>query len=236
MLCLLLCAPGWARAPRLLSRAALAYGLSEVVLLAPIWARSPALLFGLQFNWTGKVLSTLLALFVAYGLRWVSPADVGLGRPQPGSWRVAGAVVAALAAWQFLDAFGARHHHPAPTAEEWWFQLLVPGIAEELLFRGVLLGMLGRVFPRNIPFFGTRTSWGGVVGVLLFVLAHGVAFRGGPLQAWPQVHFTLGNVGDKILMGSLFLWVRERTASCYAAMATHNLMNTCLVAGHALLR
>ena len=211
LLCLLLCAPGWARAPRLLARAALVYGLGEVVLMAPIWA--PALLFALQFNWTGKLLSTLLALGVIYGLRWVSPAEVGLARPQPGSWRVVGLVVGALAAWQFFEAFGARHHHPAPTAEALWFQPLVPGVAEELVFRGVLLGMLGQVFPRNLPFFGVRTSWGGVVGVVLFVLAHGIAFRGGPLQGWPQVHFTPGEVADKLVMGSLFLWVRERTGS-----------------------
>lgn len=234
LLCLLLCAPGLVRGPRPVARAALAFGLSEVVLMVPIWA--PALLLGLQYNWAGKLLGTLFLLLISYGLRWVSPVEVGLVRAQPSSWRVVGAVVLGMAAWQFFDAFGARHHHPVPTAEALWFQLLVPGIAEELLFRGVLLGLLGRVFPRNLPFFGTRTSWGGVVSVLLFVLAHGIAFRGGPLQMVPQVHFTLGEVADKVLMGSLFLWVRERTGSCYAAMATHNLMNTCLTVGHALLR
>ena len=226
--------PGPGPGPRLVSRAACAYGLGEAVLLVPIWV--PALLLGLDWNWTGKLLSTGWSLVIIYGLRWVSPAEVGLVRPQPGSWRVVGAVVLALAAWQFFEAFGARHHHPAPAAEALWFQLLVPGIAEELMFRGVLLGLLGRVFPRSLPFFGARTSWGGAVGVGLFVLAHSLAFRDGPLQAWPQVHFALSNVGDKIIMGGLFLWVRERTGSCYAAMATHNLMNVCLTVGHALLR
>ena len=95
---------------------------------------------------------------------------------------------------------------------------------------------MGRVFPRNLPFLGTRTGWGGVVGVGLSVLGHCFSFPDGPLEFLPHAQFSLTNVGDKVLMGTLFLWVRECTASCYAAMLTHNLMNVCLVAGHALLR
>ncbi|WP_162549954.1 CPBP family intramembrane glutamic endopeptidase [Hymenobacter nivis] len=233
-LCLLLCAPRLVRAPRPIVLAALLCAVGEFVLMVPIWW--PALLFGLKYNWTGKLFSILVSLLVIYKFKWVSPLETGLVRPQPGSWRVVGAVVAGLATVQLVSALITQGYGPSQAWESFWYQLTMPGIAEELFFRGTLLGLLGRAFPRNLPFLGTRTSWGGVVSVLLFVLAHGVTFRTGPLQVVPQVQFWPGQVADLVLWGTLFLWVRERSGSCFAAMATHNLINSCLVVGRALVR
>ncbi len=234
LLCLLLCAPGLVRAPRPIVLAALLFAVGEFVLMVPIW--QPALLFGLKYNWTGKLFSILVSVLAIYKFKWVSPPETGLVRPQPGSLRVVAAVVAGLATVQLVSALITQGYGPSQAWESFWYQLTMPGIAEELFFRGTLLGLLGRAFPRNLPFFGTRTSWGGVVSVLLFVLAHGITFRNGPLQTVPQVQFWPGQVADLVLWGTLFLWVRERTGSCYAAMATHNLVNTCLVVGRALVR
>ena len=109
----------------------------------------------------------------------------------------------------------------------------MPGLAEELFERGVLLGLLNHVFPRNIPFFGTRTSWSGLAGIVLFVLGHGFYFAY-PNTFWPAAHFPPGLIADKLLFGTLFLWVRERSGSCWAAVATHNLTNFSLVLGQLL--
>jgi len=108
----------------------------------------------------------------------------------------------------------------------------MPGIAEKLFSQGIFLGLLSRVYPRTIPFFGTRTSWGGLAGLSLFVLAHGLSFTG-PLPVLPHTHFSWDLLHTGVY-GALFLWVRERSASCWAAMAVHNLTNVALYVGLSL--
>jgi len=228
LLCLVLCATGLKTAPRLIGLVALLYGLYTLAIMLPLWWHP--LMLGLHMNWTGKLLSILLSLLVIYGWRLVSPQEVGLVRPLVGSWRIIVLVVLVLALAQFTGGFFNRHHHTPPTWEVHLFELIMPGIAEELFTRGVFLGLLSRVFPRTIPFFGTRTSWGGIAGLVLFVLGHCLSFRG-PLMLLPHAHFSLDRVIGVGVYGTLFLWVRERSGSCWAAMAAHNLTNVCLYVG-----
>lgn len=170
---LLLFAPGLKTAPRLVLLAAVLYGLTDLAVMAPIWWTTQA---GLQYNWLGKLLATLLSLGIVYGLRWVSPHETGLHLPQADSWRVVGFVALVAAALQVFGGYLVRHQVRPPGSETLLYQLTMPGLAEELFERGVLLGLLSRVFPRTIPFFGTRTSWGGLAGIGLFVLGHGFGF------------------------------------------------------------
>lgn len=227
---LLLFAPGLRTALRLVLLAAALYGLTDLAVMAPIWWTTQA---GLQYNWLGKLLAILLSLGIVYGWRWVSPRETGLHRPQADSWRVVGLVTLAAAALQVFGGYLTRHQVRLPSGETLLYQLTMPGLAEELFERGVLLGLLSRVFPRTVPFFGTHTSWGGLAGIGLFVLGHGFSFAH-PTTFWPATHFSPGLIADKLLFGTLFLWVRERSGSCWAAVATHNLTNVSLALGQLL--
>lgn len=229
-LCLALCWPGLKITPRLIWLAVLLVGLDHLVVMLPVWYHPLSL--GLQKNWTGKLFSLLLSLFVIYGQRLVSPREVGFTTALAGAWRSIVPVVLVLAAANFVGGYANRQHQAPPTWEGHLYELTMPGLAEELFSRGVLLGLLTGVFPRTIPFFGTRTSWGGLVGLGLFVLGHGLLFRG-PWQLVPQPHFSPDLLVITVY-GSLFLWVRERSGSCWAAIATHNLVNTTLYLGLAM--
>jgi predicted Abi (CAAX) family protease len=228
-LCLVLCAPGLKTAPRLVWLAALLVGLDELAVVLPVWWWH-LLNFDLQMNWTGKLFCILLSVFVIYGWRVVSPEQVGLVRPVVGSWRIVLPVVLVFAFINFTVGFSNRHYHAPPTWEAHLYELTMPGIAEELFLRGVFLGLLSGVFPRTIPLFGTRTSWGGLAGLVVFVLWHCLSFKG-PLTFLPHAHFSLERVLDVGVYGLLFLWVRERNGSCWAAMAAHNLTNVALYVG-----
>jgi len=230
LLSLLLFAPGLKTAPRLVLLAAVLYGLNDLLVVSPMWWTRQ---FGLQFNWLGKLLAIIFSLAVVYWLRWVSPSEIGLQRPRPDSWRIVALVALAAAALQLASGYVARHHVRPPSGEALLYQVTMPGLAEELFERGVLLGLLSRVFPRTIPFFGTRTSWGGLTGIFLFILGHGFAFAH-PSTLLPTAHFPLGRIADKLLFGTLYLWVRERSGSCWAAVATHNLTNFSLYLGQLL--
>lgn len=231
-LCLLLCAPGLKTAPRVVVLAALLYGLNDLLVMLPAWWWDK-LSFGLQFNWLGKALAILLVGLIIYGWRWVSPQAAGLQPPQPGSGQAVGLVMLGVALAQLATGYTIRHQLPHPGLEALLYQATMPGLAEELFYRGVLLDLLNQVFPRTIPFLGTRTSWGGVAGVILFILGHCLYFTQ-PDTLLPITHFTLGKVADKLLFGGLFLWVRERSSSVWMAVATHNLASSCLVLGHLL--
>jgi membrane protease YdiL (CAAX protease family) len=231
LLCLVLCASKLKAAPRLIGLVALLYGLNNLAVMLPIWWQPLGL--GLQMNWMGKLLSILFGLLIIYGWQLVSPQEIGLVKPISGSWRLVMPVVLVLALAQFTGGFFSRHHHAPPSWEAHLYELIMPGIAEELFSRGIFLGLLSRVFPRTIPFFGTRTSWGGLAGIVLFVLAHCLSFTG-PLLLLPHTHFSLDKMIGVGVFGILYLWVRERSGSCWAAMAAHNLTNVGLYVGLSL--
>lgn len=258
LLCLALCAPRLATAPRLVGRAAVACALHQLVMVLPPWS-SWAVWLGLTASapianpayhpvaWGGKALGLILTGLLLFGLKWVTPAEMGLRRPQPGtSWGVA-LVAGVVAAALFVDAYVSRYAF----LPLWWHERLyiatLPGIDEELFYRGVLLGLLSRVFPRTVPLPGTRTSWGGLAGVLLFTLGHNVKFTGLSVllrdalrlfahgYGWLLItSFFSGAMLFQLTLGTLFLWVRERTASVWAAVAAHCVMNGVLAIGHAL--
>lgn len=114
-LCLLLCAPRLVRAPRPIILAALLCTVGEFVLMVPIWW--PALLFGLKYNWTGKLFSILVSLLVVYGGKWVSPLETGLVRPLPGSLRAVGPVVVGLATVQLVSVLITQRYGPSQAWE-----------------------------------------------------------------------------------------------------------------------
>jgi len=104
------------------------------------------------------------------------------------------------------------------------FQWLFVGVGEEMLFRGLLLGMLARAVDRQIRAGRLEVSAAVVLSAVLFALAHGVVYQGAfmlPFRFdpnWSQVAwaFVLG-----IFCGSL----RQRTGSLLGPIIGHNVAN-----------
>jgi membrane protease YdiL (CAAX protease family) len=266
LLCYGLCLRRLVAAPGVISRAAFAcmgyacalvfvwWGHRVLVTSAhpPAWALS---LFTYPESWLSKGLSLLWSVPVLVGLRWLTPLEAGLRAPQPGSLLPVGLVVVVVAVGLLANAYATGHEALTWLPEQIYVATL-PGLVEEVFYRGVLLGLLNRAFLRTIPLPGTRTSWGGVVGILLFILGHALKFPAflpsivyqfahGTIEPgfelWPYINawlfptaFSLGDLLYFTAMGTLFLWVRERTGSCWAAAGAHCLMNSCLVIGKAI--
>lgn len=257
-LCFILCAGRLSHAPKLLGLAALACGLRAYALMLPPW---PLWAFWLGFhpvagwhyqlsdpaNWLSKIAGILWSLLIVYGLRWTTSAEAGLHLPRQGSARIVTNVLLVVAAGVFIDAFLWRYNFMPLNNTQRVFYLIMPGLEEELFYRGALLGVLSRVFPKTLPLLGVRTSWGGVVGILLFVLGHGLKvptelFQMGTgetlwlyICAWlSPSHFPPAEVIYHLFMATVFLWVREHTDSLWPAIGAHCLMNGCIVVGHAL--
>jgi hypothetical protein len=177
----------------------------------------------LKWNWQGKLLELVWAL-VVIALSRITIREVGLGRPTRDWVKPTLVVLMALLCLPlfFLLAFGARE---SLTAEGWLFQLTIPGLAEEILYRGVIQSFLNRAFGKPWSVFGTRIGWGWVITSLLFMGVHVVWVDKSlhPQFIWAD---GLGPLVGSLLGG----WLRERTESVWPIVVGHNLSNVVIAA------
>lgn len=181
----------------------------------------------LEWNWAGKIaatISTLAALAVLMGLRLVRPGEAGLTlRQAPGS------VAPALAATAVLTITGvgieALLRDGTDTGlERLLYQASMPGLDEELFFRGLMLAAMSMALtsPR-VRILGAPIGWAGFLIALLFGLGHGLVFEEGA-----GVHIAWLALGVTAYLGLGLLWIRERTGSVLIPIFSHNLINLAL--------
>lgn len=207
-------------APALLALALVAF--DDLAVTLPYWG-GPFDFVGGAWNWDGKVYSLGWALaFVALGP--ISSEEAGLTlRQRAGSVRAAALATAALTVASF--GLGVLFGGGPPDAETVAFQLTMPGLAEEVVFRGVLVGVLHRALPggglpaRLGPTLVTATAFG---------LVHGLSVEGGaPSFGWLFFSYTF--VG-----GLAYGWLRERTGSVAFPVLAHSLGNSIALVGAAV--
>lgn len=211
----------WASPERRWAWAALFLGLLALDDLAVSVAHAvPALRIGAEWNWTGKLVCTGWALaFVALGPLSRGEAGVTL-RQRPGSVRPALVATLAVAAVSF--GIGAAFGGGPFGAETLAFQLTMPGVAEELVYRGVLLAVLHRAVPSATG----AARWGPVVVTsVAFGLWHGLGVDGG------AVSFDALSASFPFAGGLAFGWLRERTGSVLFPTLAHNTGNTAALVG-----
>lgn len=145
-------------------------GLDDLVTGLP--SSSPAFRFiGGEWNWSGKTYSLLLSLGVVIGLG-IKPKAIGLTLSQR-NLKASLIALGLFVLWGF--SLGLLFKPSAPSAETLAFQASMPGIAEELVYRGIapalLLGLIrGREPSQGIP-------WAVVfITAILFGVWHGLSY------------------------------------------------------------
>jgi uncharacterized protein len=169
-----------------------------------------------EWNWSGKFYSLLLGILVILALR-LKPLAVGLTLRQR-HLRTSLIALALFGLWGLM--LGLLFSPPAPSAETLAFQALMPGVVEELAYRGIapalLLGLIfGRgTVPEGIP-------WAVVlITALAFGLWHGLGygtagFTFDPLSAlFPFIGSVAGG------------WLRFHSGSLLFPVLAHGLANT----------
>lgn len=181
----------------------------------------------LEWNWGGKIatigLSVLVALLLGRTTQAVRPSAAGLTlRQAPGS------VPPALIAATLLVATGVGlevylNDGPDLSPERMLYQATMPGIDEELFFRGVFLAVMAAAAPsQRLSILGAPIGWAGALVTLLFGLGHGFSYEGGALKAdWFAFAATAW-------LGFGLLWIRERTGSILLPVLAHNAINVAL--------
>lgn len=179
----------------------------------------------LDWNWGGKIAGIATSIVLLIGL-WL------IGRKPPRESGVTlkqdpGALLPALIATAVLvgASIGLEilfDDGVSTDPERLWFQATMPGLDEELHWRGVfLLAMNEAVRGGRLNVLGAPLSWGGLLTVLLFGLGHGVAVQDG------EFGFSLLAIAVTGGFGLGLLWIRERTGSIVIPIIAHNLINFC---------
>jgi membrane protease YdiL (CAAX protease family) len=170
-------------------------------------------------NWAGKTLALVFVVMSFALLPAALRRETGiLALPRAGSLR---AVLIALGVFAGLGvaltfAGGADDNLLEQTA----FQLTLPSLSEEFLFRGILLALFLRVAT------GGRTVLGAPLGApvlatsLMFGLVHGFLFG-------PSVGFVFDPVPILAtgVLGAAFAWLTLRSGSVWPAVIAHSLLN-----------
>ena len=102
--------------------------------------------------------------------------------------------------------------------EELAYQATMPGLAEEIGFRGVLLTLFNRSFGQPFTLLGAHVGWGLVVQAVLFTFPHCLS---------PDLHLTLWGL-TTFPAALAFGWMTERSGSLLPAIVTHNVGNALL--------
>jgi hypothetical protein len=178
----------------------------------------------LNWNWGGKIAGIFLSLVVLFLLMRFNhdfkAADAGFTLKQKtGSCKPAFIVTILFLFLQLiLSAF--LGDGPDYDVEELLFQALMPGLDEELMFRGLLLYTLSfAIISTRFNILGAQINVAGLLLILLFGLVHGIMYSSGE---WYFSLITLLLTGS---YGFILLWLRERTGSLIFPIIAHNLVN-----------
>ena len=177
-----------------------------------------------QYNWSGKILAITASLVmiaaVVIPTQRLNLADAGLTLKQEKgsvipSLIVMAGMIAFIVGLQLLANDG-----PNLDAETLIYQATIPGIDEELMFRGLLLLTLSlAVSGQAWKLKGATIPWGAVLATLFFALGHSIFVQNGAIQAdW----VTLVITG---LLGGALMWIRLRTGSIMLPIIAHNATN-----------
>jgi uncharacterized protein len=217
------------RAPRNTPWIALVLGISiadSVATLLP-FLYHPLVIPHMHYNWTGKlidiaVMVTIMLLLVASGA--FKRTDFAFTLKQaPGTTR--GLLIVAVPFLIFVAVLAATlfgNPNP-PSTETVFFEATLPGLAEELVWRGLLLALFDRMFSGRVTILGAALGYGAIATSLVFGFVHSVQF-----DSKLVLHTAFDNGAFAVFTGLVLVWIRARTKSLVFPILTHNATNLIL--------
>lgn len=191
--------------------------LMKLVKVVPAWG---------GWNWQGKVLEAGWPVLLAFALPAVFGAKrMGLTLPEgKRHWRtvaIACALYAVIGIPLLLLIAGVHLgvHADLPTFA---YEATMPGLGEELMYRGAMLLVLNEAFGRPWKFAGIQFGWGLVIVTALFGFLHGV-----DAPSFGKIQIVWSGMIFPALTGLALAWLRERTGSVWPGVVFHNFVNVC---------
>lgn len=174
---------------------------------------------GQQWNWAGKSASVVWALLFIYTTTLLSKKDMGWAwkiEQRKGVFAiVAFLLTARLALWFWFQGFGGGYN-----LETALFEATLPGLSEELVYRGILLGLLNKIFPVKWKLINTRFGWGLILTSVLFGLVHGLSMNERWIVGFSSQRFFMTGA-----LGFALGFVKEKAKNLAPTVLLHNLWN-----------
>jgi len=202
---------------------AIAFGLFilQDMALSQGWGAFEFDLVDSAWNWEGTILSVVVLLILAVALfsdRW---PVTGLRFKQDGpapltALAVALALCAALAGAAYWMVPGKA----GQGVEDLFFHAALPGLEEEIFYRGLLLGALDKAFGTPLRVLRAPVGWAAVMSAMLFATAHSITLT-------PQLAMVMDVAQGAWLFpaGLVLAWLRNATGSILLPVAVHSWAN-----------
>ena len=174
-----------------------------------------------NWNWEGKALAVMLSLVVA-SLPVIGWRRAGMTLKQDRRGLTGALILSGLLAVLFL---GLALYFPGQgfDLDSLAFQLTMPGLDEELFYRGVLLLMLNEAFGNPLRILGAPMGCGAALSSLAFGLTHALGYSDGGFTFEPLL---MASTGGAAL---LLVWLREKTGSVLLPILLHNYGNAIFI-------
>ena len=205
-------------APRWLVASAVLVFLNDA-LLTNFYGNLPSFLPDSDWNWQGKLLALAASLAIAFhpAIGW---KQIGLTLAQKREG-VFGTLAIAAAYCLFFVAIASMFPNDPIRADALAFQLTMPGLEEEIFYRGLLLFMLHEAFRGRMRFAGANWGWSAVLTSVLFGLAHAFSY-----SSADGISFDAMIMAMTFIPSFLAVWMRERSGSLLLPILVHNFGNS----------
>ncbi len=197
----------------------------------------PTSMFSFRWNWIGKIFET----FVAAGYRpdKVSPAckiyRLSKMPRRPDAFLTATLLGVGLSCFHFYYFLQGQFvsDRSRTDLESILFQFTMPGLGEEMFYRGLLLAVLDRWLSRPWNFLGVKIGLGCLISSGIFVVAHVVEFSAPTIKSpyAPILSITFFVAAVALTM----CYLRYKTESVLPCILAHNIVNGVRYVGSAIV-
>lgn len=174
-------------------------------------------IFAGNWNWTGKIFAVLGSVIFLMIYRKFTLSDYHLTFHQnKGFFRKGVLIIVLILVVQSIFSLIINTSKDWNT-ETFFFQLTMPGIDEELAFRGIMLGLLIKILkPSSKTIFHPAI----LVTFILFGLVHGLFLNESYEPTFRSYPFF-----NTMILGIIWAWITMKSGSILLALVSHNLAN-----------
>jgi len=184
--------------------------------------------------WEFKAFEFVWPCILVYLCKWVSPTEAGFIKPSPAIAFFWGAMIGIFfAVLNLLEMIFSQDfpfsNRPISTLI---FQFTMPGLGEEIVYRGILLAILNHYLGKPWVYFKMKFGWGVILISIFFAFIHVLKYSSTDPTIFLDPKTMNYKIFPQILAFSFILgFIREKTGSVWPGVICHNLMNGLSYAG-----
>lgn len=169
-----------------------------------------------KWNWDGKILGIISGIMFYFSLKkYFLENNFFTVKQNKENLKLTlisaiGIILISTVSWFILDK-------TVFNFEALIFQISLPGIDEEIIFRGILLGLLATALKDRFFFLGSPAI---ILTSILFGLTHSLSLNKDTLINFEPLYFT-----HTVFTGYVWGWITLKSRSILLAILSHNLSN-----------